>query len=62
MQLGSTWTSTSTVNGHRRGRSSPHYTEKYASKVDAQGTLKVPYGTFQVLRVQTMLTRTVGVP
>lgn len=34
--------------------------EKYDSKVDAAGTLKTPLGTFDVLRVQTLLTRTVG--
>ena len=37
------------------------YFEQYSSKVDAYGTIKVPYGTFNVLRVQTTLTRTVGV-
>jgi hypothetical protein len=59
MQVGSTWTSTSTVQGQVDGVTSI-YTEKYDSKVDAQGTLKVPYGSFGVLRVQTTLTRTVG--
>jgi hypothetical protein len=34
--------------------------EKYDSKVDAAGTLKTPLGTFDVLRVQVLLTRTVG--
>ena len=59
MQMGSTWTSTSTVTGTAEGIDTV-YTEKYDSNVDAQGTLKVPYGTFQVLRIQTTLTRTVG--
>lgn len=59
MQMGSTWTSTSTVTGTAEGIDTV-YTEKYDSNVDAEGTLKVPYGTFQVLRVQTTLTRTVG--
>jgi hypothetical protein len=36
--------------------------EKYDSKVDAAGTLKTPLGTFDVLRVQVLLTRTVGTP
>ncbi len=36
--------------------------EKYDSKVDAEGTLKTPLGTFDVLRVQVLLTRTVGTP
>jgi hypothetical protein len=62
MMMGSTWTSTSNVTGTDNGVQ-VIYTEKYASTVDAHGTLKVPYGTFDVLRVQTTLTRTVaGVP
>jgi hypothetical protein len=59
LQVGTTWTSTSTVKGTADGIPDSTYTEKYASVVDAKGTLKVPYGTFQVLRVQTTLTRTV---
>lgn len=59
LQMGTTWASTSTVQGTLQGVPST-YTEKYDSKVDAHGTLKVPYGTFQVLRVQTTLTQTVG--
>jgi hypothetical protein len=59
MQVGTTWTSTSTVSGTLDGVAA-YYTEKYDSKVDAHGTLKVPYGTFDVLRVQTTLTQTVG--
>jgi hypothetical protein len=59
MQMGSTWTSTSTVQGTADGIATI-YTEKYDSSVDARGTLKVPYGSFDVLRVQTTLTRTVG--
>src|SRR5262249_24054341 len=59
LQMGTTWTSTSTVQGTLDGVPSV-YTEKYDSKVDAHGTLKVPFGTFQVLRVQTTLTQTVG--
>ena len=59
MQMGTSWTSTSTVTGTADGIAAD-YTEKYASVVDAQGSLKVPYGTFNVLRVQTTLTRTDG--
>jgi hypothetical protein len=59
LQVGSTWTTTSTVQGQADGVTS-YYTEKYDSKVDAKGTLKAPYGSFGVLRVQTTLTRTVG--
>jgi len=59
MTIGTTWTSNSEVTGTAEGLVS-NYFEEYASKVDAQGTLKIPYGTFSVLRVQTTLTRTVG--
>jgi hypothetical protein len=59
MTLGTTWSSNSDVTGTAEGLVS-NYFEAYASKVDAQGTLKTPYGTFNVLRVQTTLTRTVG--
>ena len=63
LQVGSTWTSTSTVSGTADGvtlvSGVNSYTEKYDSTVDAKGKLKVPYGTFQVLRVQTTLTRTI---
>jgi hypothetical protein len=59
MMMGSTWTSTSNVTGTDDGVQ-VIYTEKYASTVDAHGTVKVPYGTFDVLRVQTTLTRTVA--
>lgn len=57
MQMGSTWTSSSQVSGTLDGVADT-YTEKYESSVDAHGSLKVPYGTFDVLRVQTTLTRT----
>ena len=59
MTLGTTWSSNSEVTGTAEGLVA-NYFEAYASKVDAQGTLKIPYGTFNVLRVQTTLTRTVG--
>jgi hypothetical protein len=36
------------------------YTEAYDSEVDAEGRLKTPLGTFGVLRVNTLLTKTVG--
>ena len=65
LMVGSTWTSTSTVSGIADGvtlvSGVNSYTEKYDSTVDAKGSLKVPYGTFQVLRVQTTLTRTAGI-
>jgi hypothetical protein len=56
MKLGTSWTSNSIITGTAEGLVAD-YTEEYVSKVDEQGTLKVPYGTFNVLRVQTVLTR-----
>jgi hypothetical protein len=56
MMLGSTWTTNSVVTGTAEGLVSD-YTEEYVNKVDAQGALTTPYGTFNVLRVQTVLTR-----
>ncbi len=58
LQPGATWTTTSQVSGVAMGVMSV-YTEKYESQVDAQGELKIPLGTFEVLRVRTLLTRTV---
>jgi hypothetical protein len=56
LMLGSSWTSNSIVTGTAEGLT-VDYTEEYVNKVDAQGTLKIPYGTFDVLRIQTVLTR-----
>jgi hypothetical protein len=56
MQMGFEWNSNSNVTGTLDGFTSV-YTEAYSSTVDAHGTLKVPYGTFTVLRVYTLLTR-----
>ena len=58
-KAGDTWTTTSTVSGYAQG-AIVAYTEKYASRVDAVGTMKTPYGEFPVLRVATDLTRTSG--
>ena len=57
MQVGTSWSSKSTITGLAQGLVA-NYTEQYASKVDAYGTIKVPYGTFSVLEIQTTLTRT----
>jgi hypothetical protein len=57
--MGATWQSTSTITGTASGIPST-YTEEYQSTVDAHGSLVVPFGTFPVLRVATLLTRTVG--
>lgn len=57
--LGKTWTEETTVTGLAQGVFST-YSEKYESNVDAKGTLKTPLGTFEVLRVRVLLTRTIG--
>ncbi len=59
LSQGDTWSSESTASGWYMGG---YWTasEKYASQVDAHGTLKTPFGDFEVLRVRTDLTRTVG--
>jgi hypothetical protein len=59
LQAGTTFTTDSLVTGVASGVWSA-YSEKYESQVDATGTLKTPYSTFHVLRVRTLLTRTVG--
>jgi hypothetical protein len=58
--LDGTWTTTSTVTGLALGVAS-FYTESYESQVDAGGTLRTPYGDFDVLRVRVRMVRTVGV-
>lgn len=59
-EQGSTWETTSTVSGLASGVAA-YYTEKYANQVDAYGSMKTPFGTFDVLRIRVVLTRTVGV-
>jgi hypothetical protein len=56
---GATWTTTSTVSGTLNG-SIWTQTEQYDSKVSKRGTALTPFSSFDVLRVQTVLTRTVG--
>jgi hypothetical protein len=56
LELGATWTSTSTVTGVAQGLAA-RYTETYTSEVDAQGELVTPYAPFEALRVRTTLTR-----
>jgi hypothetical protein len=61
--LNATWTTDAAATGTAAGFPLAFATkteEKYDSKVDAAGTLKTPLGTFDVLRVQVLLTRTVG--
>jgi hypothetical protein len=58
LTVGATWSTTSNVTGTAEGIPDTVYTEAYVSKVDEAGTMKTPYGTFSVLRVSTVLTRT----
>jgi hypothetical protein len=60
LTMNATWNTTSTVQGTAAGVP-VLYTEAYASQVDAHGTMKTPFGTFDVLRARTTLTRTVGI-
>jgi hypothetical protein len=58
LTVGATWSTSSNVTGTAEGIDVA-YTEAYVSKVDEAGTMKTPYGTFNVLRVSTVLTRTI---
>jgi hypothetical protein len=59
LQANAVFSTTSLVSGQATGVWSA-YSEKYESQVDAEGELKTPYGDFHVLRVRTVMTRTVG--
>jgi hypothetical protein len=59
LAVGSAWKTTSNVTGTAMGVA-VFYTESYDQKVDAKGELVTPFGTFDVLRVKIVLTRTVG--
>lgn len=60
MEEGDVWETDSTITGTAVGIWS-FYTEGYRSEVDAHGTMKTPFGDFDVLRVNVELTRTIGV-
>lgn len=60
LQLNASWTATSAVSGTYNGVIN-NYSETYDVKVDAKGTVKTPFGDFKVLRVSTLLSKTVGV-
>jgi hypothetical protein len=60
MAQGDTWTTTSSITGTLNG-GAWFQTEQYDMKVDKRGTVITPFTAFDVLRVQTVLTRTVGV-
>jgi hypothetical protein len=59
LHLGDSWNVTSNISGQATGVPST-YTEAYEVKVDAKGKMITPYGSFSVLRVSTVLTRTLG--
>ncbi len=63
LTVGAAWTSATTATGPLNGYDIATFaptTDSYDSKVDAAGELKTPLGTFDVLRVSTVLTRKVG--
>lgn len=62
LKLDAAWTTSANVTGYYKGilYSFTNYTEKYESSVDAAGTLKTPLGSFEVLRVNTLLTRSIN--
>jgi hypothetical protein len=59
-QEGNSWSTDSTVSGLALGVYTI-YSEDYDNQVDAYGRLETPYGSFEVLRVRVVLTRTVGI-
>ena len=59
VEQGATWSSESSVEGDFEGWYSSA-TATYDSQVDAYGTLKTPYGDFDVLRVRTDVKRHVS--
>jgi hypothetical protein len=62
LTMSATWTTDAKASGTAKGvdLAFAPTSEKYESQVDAAGTLKTPLGTFDVLRVRVLLTRTVG--
>ncbi len=56
MEQGDTWQTESEVSGRFEGTVVTG-DEIYSSQVDAHGTMKTPFGDFEVLRVRTMLDR-----
>lgn len=60
LEVGVSWSTESDVDGTYLYNPWTMATEEYQSQVDARGTLETPYGELPVLRVRTVLTRTVG--
>ena len=59
LSTGNNWDSQSTVRGLAGGVASL-YNESYSAQVDGAGFLNLSFGTIEVLRVRTEMTRTVG--
>lgn len=59
LSANATWTTTSTVSGLFNGSAWVQY-ETYESTADKRGIAKTPFASFDVIRVNTELTRTVG--
>ncbi|MBW2702056.1 MAG: sodium:solute symporter family protein [Deltaproteobacteria bacterium] len=59
LQEGAAWFTESSVSGVALGVPS-YYSEDYDCQVDAAGVLSTPYADFDVLRVRTVLSRTLG--
>jgi hypothetical protein len=60
LQADSSWQTDATVTGQASGVVS-YYAESYSSHVDAAGEVVTPSATYPVLRLNTVITRTVGV-
>jgi hypothetical protein len=61
LQMGSAWTVTNVnVTGTYQGTAGYTYYETYDIRVDAKGHLTTPFGVFPVLRVSTLLSKTIG--
>lgn len=60
LKVSAAWKVTSNVSGTASGVAAL-YTETWDSRVDNRGELVTPFGSFDVMRVKTVLTRNVGV-
>jgi hypothetical protein len=60
LEVGASWTTDADVTGTYFYNPWTMVDEEYQSQVDAEGMLKTPYGELPVVRVQTVLKRTVG--
>ncbi len=62
IQANKTWTTTSGISGTASGVTciEAFCTETYENKIDQKGTLKTPFGTFQVQRLRVDLSRNIG--